>query len=252
MKKQWLAMGLAFCLSALPLPALAVHWMPLGQTDEGLISMDRDSLKRPADTSLLVWEKVTWDKPDALGHTGELRHREYDMKTKKWRQLSSYNLDKKGRKTGGNRKVQEWQPFEPMTPLFTRARYEWDYSRWRGPWVFIKTLPNLGRKWFNPDSLEKKGPNSYQVWEKTVMKNPVNGTKVLLSQTRYDLKNEKARTLYLCTFDEQNNMTDHYAVNDVWNKAGDTYGEYIGDQLATYYAKHPAKVAKTTKNAKKK
>jgi hypothetical protein len=43
MKKQWLAMGLAFCLSALPLPALAVHWMPLGNTDEGSISMDRDS-----------------------------------------------------------------------------------------------------------------------------------------------------------------------------------------------------------------
>ena len=36
-------------------------------------------------------------------------------------------------------------------------------------------------------------------------------------------------------------MTDHYAVNDVWNKKGDTYGEYIGDQLATYYAKHPQK-----------
>lgn len=141
----------------------------------------------------------------------------------------------------GNRKIGEWQPFEPMTPLFTRARYEWDYSRLRGPWVFIKTLPGLGRKWFNPESLEKKGPNSYQVWEKTVMKKPVNGTKILLSQTRYDVKNEKARTLYLCTFDEQNNMTDHYAVNDVWNKKSDTYGEFIGDQLASYYAKHPRK-----------
>lgn len=84
--------------------------------------------------------------------------------------------------------------------------------------MFIKSLPGLGRKWFNPDSLEKKGPNTYQVWEKTVMKKPVNGTRILVSQTRYDVKNGKARTLYLCTFDDRNNMTDHYAVNDVWNK----------------------------------
>ena len=107
--------------------------------------MDRDSLKRPTDTSLLVWEKVVWTKPDAKGHIGELRHREYDMKTKKWRQLSSYALDKKGKKTTGNRKVQEWQAFEPMTPLFTRARYEWDYSRWRGPcrdWDGNGSTPN--------------------------------------------------------------------------------------------------------------
>ena len=240
--KKWLgACVTGLLLTVLPLPALAVHWMTLGGSEEGRIFMDRDSLKRPEDTSLLVWEKVLWDQPDAKGMTGELRHREYDMKGKKWRQLSSYQLDAKGRKTAGNRKVQEWQEFQPMTSLFTRARYEWDYSRWRGPWVFIKTLPGLGRKWFNPDSLEKKGPNTYQLWEKTVMKKPVNGTKILVSQTRYDVKNEKAKTLYLCTFDEENNMTDHYAVNDVWNKKGDTYGEYIGDQLATYYAKHPQK-----------
>lgn len=240
--KKWLgACVTGLLLMVLPLPALAVHWMTLGGSEEGRIFMDRDSLKRPEDTSLLVWEKVLWDQPDAKGMTGELRHREYDMKGKKWRQLSSYQLDAKGRKTAGNRKVQEWQEFQPMTSLFTRARYEWDYSRWRGPWVFIKALPSLGRKWFNPDSLEKKGPNTYQVWEKTVMKKPVNGTKILVSQTRYDVKNEKAKTLYLCTFDEENNMTDHYAVNDVWNKKGDTYGEYIGDQLATYYAKHPQK-----------
>lgn len=240
--RKWLgACMMGLLLTVLPLPALAVHWMPLGESEEGQIFVDRDSLKRPVDTSLIVWEKVLWSKPDGQGRTGELRHREYDMKNKKWRQLSSYQLDAKGSKTAGNRKVQEWQEFQPMTSLFTRARYEWDYSRWRGPWIFIKTLPGLGRKWFNPESLEKKGPNSYQVWEKTVMKKPVNGTKILLSQTRYDVKNEKARTLYLCTFDEQNNMTDHYAVNDVWNKKSDTYGEFIGDQLASYYAKHPRK-----------
>lgn len=73
------------------------------------------------------------------------------------------------------------------------------------------------------------------------MKKPVNGTRILVSQTRYDVKNGKARTLYLCTFDDRNNMTDHYAVNDVWNKKGDTYGEYIGDQMASYYARHPRK-----------
>ena len=121
--KKWLgACVTGLLLTVLPLPALAVHWMTLGGSEEGRIFMDRDSLKRPEDTSLLVWEKVLWDQPDAKGMTGELRHREYDMKGKKWRQLSSYQLDAKGRKTAGNRKILEWQELQPMTSLFTRAR----------------------------------------------------------------------------------------------------------------------------------
>lgn len=116
--KKWLgACVLGVCLTVLPMPALAVHWMSLGSSEEGEILMDRDSLKRPADTSLTVWEKVLWPQSDAHGRTGELRHREYDMKGKKWRQLSSYQLDARGRKTAGNRKIQEWQEFQPMTSL---------------------------------------------------------------------------------------------------------------------------------------
>ena len=120
--KKWLgACVLGVCLTVLPMPALAVHWMSLGSSEEGEILMDRDSLKRPADTSLTVWEKVLWPQSDAHGRTGELRHREYDMKGKKWRQLSSYQLDARGRKTAGNRKIQEWQEFQPMTSLFEQS-----------------------------------------------------------------------------------------------------------------------------------
>ena len=91
--RKWLgACVVGLLLTVLPLPALAVHWMPLGESEEGQIFVDRDSLKRPVDTSLTVWEKVIWTKPDPQGRTGELRHREYDMKNKKWRQLSSYQI----------------------------------------------------------------------------------------------------------------------------------------------------------------
>lgn len=239
--KEWLLTGISVLLLFLPLPAEAVHWMPLGQTEEGLVSMDRDSIKVQSESSVKVWEKVMRPHADKKGVAGELRHQEYDMKKKMWRRLSTYSLNKRGKKIGGSRKIGEWQPFEPMTPLFTRARYERDYAHLQGPWVFIRTLPGLGKKYFNPQTLEKKGRDTYVVWEKTAMRQPVNGTSILLSQTRYDLGSKKARTLYLCTFDAGEVMTDHYAVSDVWDQKSDQYGEYIGEQIAAYYQKHHKK-----------
>ena len=70
--RKWLgACMMGLLLTVLPLPALAVHWMPLGESEEGQIFVDRDSLKRPVDTSLIVWEKVLWSKPDGQGRTGD-------------------------------------------------------------------------------------------------------------------------------------------------------------------------------------
>ena len=212
--------------------------MPLGDTESGLVYMDRDSLKTVGENGITSWEKVIWHQPDSKGRTGILQHQEYDLKKKVWRPLSWYYLNSRGRKASGVRKIGEWQPLQPLTSLFSRARYEKDYVRLKGPWVFIKTLPGLGKKWFNPKTLEKKGSDTYEVWEKTQLKQPANGTVVLLSKTRYTLKDKKAKTLYLCTFDRQGMMTDHYDVRDNWNEAGDTYGEYIGEQLAAYYKKH--------------
>ena len=242
--KKWFLLCLSVLLVAFPLPGEAVHWINLGQTEEGLVSMDRDSLQVRSESSVKVWEKVIWSKANAKGVAGELRHQEYDMKKKQWRRLSTYSLNRRGKKVQGNRKIGEWQPFEPMTPLFTRARYERDYAHLQGPWVFIRTLPGVGKKYFNPKSLEKKGRDTYVVWEKTVMQHPVNGTSILLSQTRYDVNNKKARTLYLCTFDKKEVMLDYYAVSDAWSASDDQYGEYIGEQIAAYYQKHPQKSGK--------
>lgn len=237
--KAWFVTAAVCLMTLLPAPAQAVQWMLLGESEEGLVSMDRDSLKLTQDERYLkVWEKVEWPMVSAQGIAGELRHQEYDLKEKKWRQLSVYALNTKGQKVTGSRKIGEWQPFQAMTALFTRARYEWDYARLNGPWVFSKTLPKLGKKWFNPQTLEKKGSDTYEVWEKTWLKEPANGTEILLSHTRYDLSNGRARTLYLCTFNSQGVMTDHYAVSDAWSQKTDQFGEYIGPMLASYYAQH--------------
>lgn len=238
MKNTITAFITAFLLCTCTLPAGAVHWMPLGDAEEGLVYMDRDSLKSIDENTVRAWEKVIWREPDSKGRTGVLQHQEYDLKKKKWRQLSWYYLNAHGKKAAGTRKIGAWLPLEPLTSLFSRARYEKDYVRLKGPWVFIKTLPGLGKKWFNPKTLEKKSNDTYEVWEKTRMRQPVNGTVVLLSKTRYTLKDKKAKTLYLCTFDQRGFMTDHYDVRDKWDQENDTYGEYIGEQLAAYYKKH--------------
>jgi len=238
MNKQIAAGVLAFFLTVCPLTASAVHWMPLGDTEEGLVYMDRDSLKSIDENTVRAWEKVIWRNPDSKGRTGILQHQEYDLKKKKWRQLSWYYLNAHGKKSTGVRKIGDWLPLEPLTSLFSRARYEKDYVRLNGPWVFIKTLPGLGKKWFNPKTLEKKNSDTYEVWEKTQLRQPTNGTVILLSKTRYTLNDKKAKTLYLCTFNKQGFMTDHYDVRDKWDQENDTYGEYIGEQLASYYKKH--------------
>jgi len=238
MKKQIAAGILAILFSACPITAQAVHWMPLGDTEEGQVYMDRDSLKTKGENNIIVWEKILWREADSKGNSGILQHQEYDLKKKVWRPLSWYYLNSRGKKSTGVRKIGEWQPLQPLTSLFSRARYEKDYARLNGPWVFIKTLPGLGKKWFNPRTLEKKGTDTYEVWEKTRLRQPANRTILLLSKTRYTLQDKKAKTLYLCTFDQRGFMTDHYDVRDKWDQENDTYGEYIGEQLAAYYKKH--------------
>ena len=103
--KAWFVTAAVCLMTLLPAPAQAVQWMPLGESEEGLVSMDRDSLKLTQDERYLkVWEKVEWPMVSAQGIAGELRHQEYDLKEKKWRQLSVYALNTKGQKVTGSRK----------------------------------------------------------------------------------------------------------------------------------------------------
>ena len=233
-RKLVLTLGLAVCC-LLPTPAFA-RWQTISRDAAGTWAFNVDTLKllNKGNTVRVFERYLPFDK----NQKGRLEHNEYDLKLKQWRTRSSYTLNNKGKKLGGTKKIGPWKPLMPLTETMTHARYFRDYARVKGPWTFIKTLPNTGKKWINPETLKKTGTNKYEVWEKTKLNRPASNVKWVISLTEYDVEKKKAVTKYMCTFDPDGYMTSYAAAKDKWSKENDTYGEYIGDSIAEYYKKH--------------
>jgi hypothetical protein len=231
--RKILILTMLCCL--LSLPVSASRWSTIAQDASGTLSFEVSSLKLiNNDTTVKVWERyIPFDKKQQ----GHLYHNEYDLKKKQWRTRSSYVVNSRGRKISGTKKIGPWQPLMAMTDTMTHARYYRDYYRVKGPWTFVKTLPNVGRKWINPETIRKTGTRKYEVWEKTKLNHPTSRAKWLISLTEYDVEKGKALTKYLCVINPQGYMTENNAEKDKWLASEDTYGEYVGAAVEKQYKK---------------
>jgi hypothetical protein len=233
--KSYLALlTLAVCC-LIPMPAWA-RWQTIERNAQGTLSFHVDTLKLlNKDQTIRVFERQIPSDPHKQG---SLQHNEYDLKAKQWRTRSSYVINHKGKKLAGTKKIGPWKPLLPLTETMTHARYYRDYARVKGPWTFIKTLPNTGKKWINPKTLKKTGDYKYEVWEKTKLNHVSSRVKWVISLTEYNTEKKTALTKYICTFDPTGYMTSYDATKDKWSLKEDVYGEYIGDSVAEYYRNH--------------
>ena len=104
-------------------------------------------------------------------------------------------------------------------------------SRLQGPWEQVKTIGNTAVKFYNPSTLKEVKNNVLEVWEKLELNKITNQTKTIVTFVSYNVAKETATTLYTCNYNAQGELLSAKSDIDNWGVAGDSYGEYIGNEL---------------------
>jgi hypothetical protein len=201
-------------------------------------SIDLHSVK-PQGLLVEAWEQAKQAQA-SNGSKKVVLHNQYDLDSNKWRNIGSKFYNAQGVTLGQKKSIGQWQKMAVTSQEAAVARYCMDYSRQQGTWIKAKQLGTLAIKYFDADTLKRSG-NTIDVWEKLELLQESNGTKTIVSHMQYNLKTQKVHTLYNCNYTAQGALQKAAAATDEWGAAGDTYGEYIGQELEQYLQKHKRK-----------
>ena len=206
------------------------HWQLWGDKGEGKLYFDINTLHRTNDL-LTVQEKEEKSKADAKGIKGEILSREYNVKKKQYRTIGKQLYNAQGKTLVTNKKIEPWQTVSPQSTLAAKMEFLLASSRLQGPWEQVKTIGNTAVKFYNPSTLKEVKNNVLEVWEKLELNKITNQTKTIVTFVSYNVAKETATTLYTCNYNAQGELLSAKSDIDNWGVAGDSYGEYIGNEL---------------------
>lgn len=218
--------------------AAASTWQYVRDEGGNRVYLDTASINRKG-TLLSVTEKQ--DITGSKGAKSRLIYKQFDTKNHQWRTTGVEVLNAKGRKLASQRKHSKWEKIATGSQAATDAQIYTNYAQMQGPWSYVKDIGSTAAKFFNPSSLKKGKQDSLEVWEKLDLKKETGGVKVILSHVRYFVKTGKASTLYNCEFNSKGQLVKAGPAVDEWGVSDDTYGEYIGTELAKYYGSNRKK-----------
>lgn len=161
-------------------------------------------------------------------------YKQFDTDKEQWRTTEVEVLNAQGRKLAAQKKNGKWEQITKDSQAASDIALCNNYGQLKGPWSYAKNIGDTAAKYFNPATLKKGKQDSLEVWEKLDLKKETGGVKVILSHVRYFVKTGKASTLYNCEFDSKGHLVKAGPAVDEWGLDSDTYGEYLGNDLAKY------------------
>ena len=209
-------------------------WQYVREEAGNKVYLDTSSINKKGDV-LSMTEKQEIAPAKGKSNNSKLIFKEFDTKKSQWRTTGVEVLNAKGNKLAGQKKQSQWTKITVGSQAALDVQTCENYALTKGPWSYVKEIGNTASKFFNPTTLQRGKKDSLEVWEKLELKKETGGVKVILSHVRYFVKTGKASTLYNCEFNSKGQLIKAETAVDEWGTADDTYGEYIGDDLAKYY-----------------